>query len=156
MAKFCTGCGKEMPDGMLFCTECGTKVLENATEVSVQEAVIQAPPPPPKSEPTPPPVQPPPVYQPPVTQAEEKFVKTSTYFWLMFLFGIPVIGFIMTIIMAFAPKNKSLKNFAKAILIWVLIGVILLVIIGIVMAIMGNSLMAYIGNINGLEGLVLQ
>ena len=25
MAKFCTGCGKEIPDGVTFCTECGTK-----------------------------------------------------------------------------------------------------------------------------------
>ena len=25
MAKFCTGCGREIADGVAFCTECGTK-----------------------------------------------------------------------------------------------------------------------------------
>ena len=147
MARICANCGKELPDGMMFCTECGAKVTE-----------------PPKAEPVPqaPPVQPQPVYTPPpvqpqsAVQSEEKYVKTSTYFWLMFLFGVPVIGFIMTIIMAFAPKNKSLKNFAKAILIWVIVGLILSGIIALIFTLMGNSLMAYVGNISGLEGIALQ
>lgn len=28
MAKFCTYCGKELPDGATFCTECGAKTNE--------------------------------------------------------------------------------------------------------------------------------
>ena len=30
MAKFCTGCGMELTDGLMFCTGCGTKVPEVA------------------------------------------------------------------------------------------------------------------------------
>jgi len=30
MAKFCTGCGMELAEGLMFCTGCGTKVPEDA------------------------------------------------------------------------------------------------------------------------------
>lgn len=51
-------------------------------------------------------------------------VKTSTYFWLMLLFAIPVIGFISVLVMAFASKNNNIKHWCRAMLIWILIGVI--------------------------------
>ncbi len=43
------------------------------------------------------------------------------YFGLIALFVTPVVGFISAIVMSFAGKNKSRKNFARAILIWLLI-----------------------------------
>ncbi len=57
--------------------------------------------------------------------ATRKVVGTGAYFGLMFLFGIPLIGLIACIIMAFAPKNRNIKNYARAMLIWTIIGLVL-------------------------------
>ncbi len=86
--------------------------------------------------------QPQPVYSPPpqpapqapasIKPAEDKtnkVVSTGAYFWLMFLYSIPIIGFLVCLIMSFAPKNKNLKNFARAILIWMIIGLIIAALI---------------------------
>ena len=40
MAKLCVGCGKEISDGLAFCTECGTKAPEG--EVSAPRAEAEA------------------------------------------------------------------------------------------------------------------
>lgn len=50
---------------------------------------------------------------------------TGAYFALILLFAIPVIGIISCIIMAVAPKNVNIKHFARAVLIWALIAIIL-------------------------------
>ena len=155
MARFCTECGNRIEDGVAFCTACGTKApIDNVADtVTVQaEATItqkvetqpvQTPPPVQAAQPvqTPPPVQ---AAQPvqaaaPIyhqqqqayqsTASEEdatrKVVGTGAYFGLMFLFGIPLIGLIACIIMAFAPKNRNIKNYARAMLIWTIIGLVL-------------------------------
>lgn len=172
MAKFCTGCGKELSEGILFCTECGTKVpAETSAPIEPPAAPVtppaateneQVPPPvsqpvhtPPKVEPQPQPQpQPQPVYQqaayapPPPQQTYQtytqppaqpaypqpqatpsKVVGTGAFFGLMFLFAIPIIGWLICIIMAFAPKNKNLKNFARAQMIWGIIGFVLCLIL---------------------------
>ena len=64
----------------------------------------------------------------PVREDVSKTVKTPAYFWLMLLYAIPVIGLIIMIIMACAARNKSIRNFAKAHLVWLLIGLILLLV----------------------------
>ena len=51
-------------------------------------------------------------------------VGTGAYFGLMFLFAIPVLGWIVCLICAFAMKNKNIRNFARAQLIWMVIGLI--------------------------------
>ena len=51
MAKFCTGCGMELTDGLMFCTGCGTKVPEGAPaeapavkeEITAEEKVVKEP-----------------------------------------------------------------------------------------------------------------
>ena len=46
MAKFCTGCGMELTDGLMFCTGCGTKVPEDAPpaeNTSQSEAIVETP-----------------------------------------------------------------------------------------------------------------
>ncbi len=37
MAKFCTNCGKEIPDNIAFCTECGAKAPEAPPQAPVSE-----------------------------------------------------------------------------------------------------------------------
>ena len=59
-------------------------------------------------------------------KTELKAMSTGTAFWLMLLFSIPVIGFIFSIILSCVGKKcKSRKNFARAVLIWNIIGIII-------------------------------
>ena len=154
MAKFCTECGKEIAQGVAFCTECGTKApadpvtattetVTEAKDTKVETPVVHTPPaqsypaqqqippqPPQQAYPQPQqvyaqPVYQQPVYAQPVADPTTKVASTGTYFGLMLLFALPIIGFIACIIMAFAPKNKNIKHFARAMLIWTIIGLVI-------------------------------
>ncbi len=75
-------------------------------------------------------------------------MSTAGFFWLMFLYAIPVVGFIACLIMAFASKNASRRNYSRAVLIWALVGLIVAVLLGIVGWIFSKSLAA---NLSGTE-----
>ncbi len=64
-------------------------------------------------------------------------VSTSKYFWLAFLSALPVLGFIITLILAIIGRNRNIKNFEKAILAYYIIALILcliaVIIVGIVL-----------------------
>ena len=150
MAKFCTECGKEIAQGVAFCTECGTKapadpaptVTEAVTEAkdtNVETPVVHTPPA--QS------YQAQQTYTQPAADPTSKVVGTGAYFGLMLLFALPIIGFIACIIMAFAPKNKNIKHFARAMLIWTVIAVVLLGILVAVISLLTNSLMDYINQL---------
>ena len=95
------------------------------------------------------PNMPPPMYQspqgfPPAYNEEPRpmsggkysVVGTGTYFGLMILFSIPVIGFIACIIFACgAGKNENIRNFARAKLIWSLISLVITVILTVVLVV---------------------
>ena len=134
MAKFCTGCGMELTDGLMFCTGCGTKVPEGAPaeapavkeEIPAEEKVVKEPVA----------VQAQPAPQP-TPQIDERYapVNTSYFFWMQLVFALPFIGWIICIICAFAPKNESKKHFARAILIWGIVGLIITaIVVGISLA----------------------
>lgn len=81
------------------------------------------------------PVQPMPVMQPmamgPVingTSDEEKVAGTGAFFGLMFVYGIPVIGWLVCILMSFIPKNKNIKHHARATLIWIIVGIVICIV----------------------------
>lgn len=148
MPRFCTECGSQIAEGVAFCTECGTKMpndnAANTVTVQAETAVTR------KSE-TPPAQTAQPVYQQqayqtpaPAADAIDKVVSTGAYFGLMFLFAIPLIGLIACIIMAFAPKNPNIKNYARAMLIWTIIGLVLTGILIAVIAMLWDSLIDYI------------
>lgn len=61
------------------------------------------------------------------TQGEPP-VHTGIFFGLEVLFSIPLIGLISSIIFSFAPKNKNLKNYARAKMIWCLISLLITVV----------------------------
>lgn len=103
MAVFCTNCGAEIEAGAVFCTVCGTKAPAEAPTEKQAPAPAT-------------PMQGAPAQQP---------VSMGTFFGLQLLFAIPVIGWIVCIIMTFAPKNQTLKNYARAMLIWIVIGLLL-------------------------------
>lgn len=57
---------------------------------------------------------------------ESKPLSTGGAFWLLFLFAIPVVGFISSIIFSVSGKKQSRKNLSRAVLIWKIIGIILI------------------------------
>lgn len=62
-------------------------------------------------------------------EPSKRVASVGSFFGFSFLFGIPVIGLIITIIMACgAGSNDNIKNYARAQLIWTLIGVLLVII----------------------------
>lgn len=63
---------------------------------------------------------------------EYKPLGTSAYFWLSVLYSIPLLGFIFVLILSAVPRNRNLKNFTRAILVFYLIAIIIALITGIV------------------------
>ena len=169
MAKFCTNCGKEIADGIAFCTECGTPAPADKPKPPAEvtpEAVPVAETAAPKAETPPAPQQqsytpqPQPTYQQPYAQpaAQQEVtpkggkygvLSTGAFFGLMFLFAVPVIGWIACIIMAFVPKNENLKHFARAMLIWLIIAAVLCVVLYFLFAWIGGALKDYINELTG-------
>ena len=70
--------------------------------------------------------------QSPEDYAQNAVVTTGAFFGLNLLFSLPAIGWIICLIMSFAPKNKNIKNFARSKLIWIAIGIILGIIAGVI------------------------
>ncbi len=63
-------------------------------------------------------------------------VSAGKFFGLTLLFSIPVVGFIMLIVMSFAPQNKNIKNYARS--YWIFVAIILvLAIIVAILAVLG-------------------
>ena len=62
-------------------------------------------------------------------------VSTSKYFWLAFLSCFPFIGFIATLILSIAGRNRNVKNFERAILAYYIIAIVIaligLIVVGI-------------------------
>ncbi len=54
----------------------------------------------------------------PVVVSQEKTVGIGAYFGLLLLFVLPIIGVFTSLIVALVAKNRNLKNFAYAALIW--------------------------------------
>ncbi len=70
-----------------------------------------------------------------------------TYFGLAALFAIPVIGFIACLVFMFAPKCKSLKNYARATMAWMVTGLLVTVlIVSALISIIGNLLLPTIND----------
>lgn len=80
-----------------------------------------------------------PPYQPAPEQyedpAESKVVSTAGFFWLSFLYCIPVIGFIAAIIIACAAKNLNVKHHACSFLVAVLVAFVITIILCILFVI---------------------
>ncbi len=166
MAKFCTGCGKELTDGLMFCTDCGTKVPEStpaqsdgikeeasvAAEVKQEQVSVQEPPvqqpsnqyiPPQQTQQSP--------QQPPMQVAQQRenhSASTAHFFWMMLVYSLPLIGWLICIIMAFAPKNESKKHFARAILIWGIVGIVISIIGLIIMSLLGGGIAELLSEIH--------
>ena len=157
MAKFCTGCGMELTDGLMFCTGCGTKVPEDAPveapavkeEIPAEEKVVKEPvtvqaQPEQQQQYIPPQQQPPQqtAYTPPPLPREilDSDIKGTKYepisAWgfigIMLLMCIPIVGILLVIIWACGGCRKLCKrSLARATLIMTAIGLVISLIIGI-------------------------
>ena len=143
MAKFCTQCGSEIRDGSAFCTNCGAKAEQDIPAPQVMPEMQ------PSTRPVPQPAAPPaPQYTPaPQAKAEipaDKTVSTGTYFGLMFLFSLPILGWLICLIVAFAAKNQNIRHFARAMLIWLVIALVVGALIGLAINALINSVTPYL------------
>lgn len=62
---------------------------------------------------------------------DNNYISVGSWMWMMFVTAIPVIGWIMVLVWAFAGRNESRKNYYRAILAWMLVLVAL--ILGLVL-----------------------
>lgn len=84
---------------------------------------------PPGQQPYYPPQTPP--YQAPVAYEDNSPLSIGNYLIMMIVSAIPVVGLIMTLIWAFSGNgNSNRKNYARAMLILMLIGIVLSIIFG--------------------------
>ncbi|MBR2880483.1 MAG: zinc ribbon domain-containing protein, partial [Oscillospiraceae bacterium] len=182
MSKFCTNCGATLNDDARFCTECGA-TLEAA---AAQSAAAAAPPPPPPQAAAPvmqaaPPPQAAPAAEKPKKKKKErpvyedydapapgsKYAPISTwgYIGISLLACIPIVGFILLIVWAFGGCKKiNKRNFARAMLIMMAIGLVFSLISGCAMKMVfdkavdaieeesGISVSALMGKDNGKSG----
>ena len=137
MAKNCTVCFNEIPDNEDTCKICGTKFeateapAPQAAPVVTYAAVPQQP-----------------VYAyAPVVNAQPQdppaTVGVGSFFGLNILFNLPFIGFIFVIVMSFAPKNNTLKNFARSYLIWHIIIAAIISTIAIIGILAGGDIIDF-------------
>lgn len=129
----CPNCGTMNENSAAFCAGCGAKLQ---TEETIR-VTIPVPPvaPTPKSIPVPP--------MPAKQEIPGEYHPLSpwAYFGWQLLFGIPFVGFVLLIVMSFAPRNKNLKNFARsywcALLVFAGIATVIVVIALIIAAAAG-------------------
>ena len=137
MAKFCTNCGKEIPEEAVFCTECGTPAPVGA---AAPQSAAQAPQPEPVYQPAPEPAPPvhraqpyAPCYAPPAGEEDApprggKYEPLSTggFIGSMILMAIPVVGWAVAIIWACGGcRQVNKRNLARATLVLLVIGLVL-------------------------------
>ncbi len=131
MARFCNNCGKEIPDDTSFCNACGTPV----DQPTQQAAPVQQ-------------------TQGPQIQPASQFEgpeSTGYFFGMMLVYAIPIVGWIACILTAFKSKHQTKKHFAKAMMIWLIIGLVLSLITGAIITWLGTLLVDYINDLAAVE-----
>lgn len=151
---FCTFCGAQVPDDIKFCTGCGKPMPPQVkvqpplqAQPQVQPQPVTPPPPPaytapaspqPQPQPAyaapvPPPPQPQPVYATPADPnaplppgSKYEPITTGGYIGIMLLMMLPLINFILLLVWACGGCRKVNKtNFARAMLVVMLAGMVL-------------------------------
>jgi ribosomal protein L40E len=132
MAQFCRSCGSTLEEGAQFCRSCGATAVQPAQASQPMAQPVYTPPPyaAPYPPPAPQPVPQPAYYGNNVQQTVWPPVGVGEYIGMMLLTGIPLVGLILLISWAFGSQtNPSKRNYARAILIVMLIGVALSILL---------------------------
>ena len=125
----CKSCGSTVPDAQKFCTSCGSPIAP----------AKQTAPPPPQQPPAYPP--PPSAYAVPPRPADEAPPKGSIYapistlgyIGYFILFGIPIIGQVLLIVLAFGKGgNVNRKALAKAVFVLLVISIVTGIIFSVI------------------------
>ncbi len=95
-------------------------------------------------------------YVPAADDVRNAPVGFGTYFGLIFLYSIPVIGWIACILMMFIPKRRSLKNYARAVTAWLAIeAAILYAIVSLISSLLVGVINSELGmNFSGIGEVV--
>lgn len=146
----CPVCGSINEHDSVFCAECGHKLVQPAPqpEVTVNPAPQVSPLeatrviPQPIPTPTPAPVAAPVVNQPaaPRIPPEYKPMSPWAYFGWSLLYSIPFVGFVLLIVMSFAPRNKNHKNFTRSYWCGALVVLALVVMIVLLVILLGGGI----------------
>jgi len=126
MTRFCKECGAEIPEGVSFCNACGAAVQSQSVQSVQQTAAAQAP-------------------------LADGTVGAGYFFGMILVYAIPIVGWIVCILTALKGKHQTKKNFAKAMMIWLIIGLILSLIMGAVITWLGTLLIDYINEMAAAE-----
>lgn len=134
---YCQNCGSRLEDNATFCSECGTRTSDDSTTNNVQpQAPAQAAPrPTPQAAPRPTP-QPAPQTAPVQRPMQQTTPMPNTglnaplgvmsYIGMFILMGIPLVNFVCMLMWMFGSNvNKNKKNFAIAVFIMAIVGIIL-------------------------------
>ncbi|WKY46921.1 zinc-ribbon domain-containing protein [Eubacteriaceae bacterium ES3] len=137
---YCKNCGKEIPDNSVFCTNCGAKQTSSSGSVQPSQPVIQ---------------------NSSAQQERKEYRQSSTqqngevdvlsmgqYLIMFLLTAVPIVGIVMLFVWGFGSQSgPNKKNFARAYLIMMLIGIVLSIllsgVIGAIMASMMSSMYYY-------------
>ena len=154
----CKECGAQVPDSTKFCIACGKPMVmqagfSQAPQSAPQPVQQQYAPQPAQQQSSrtaaPPPqmAAPPSYYGEAVPPRGSRYAVMSvgSYVGHSLLFSLPVVGWLICLIMAFAASNQNKKNYARAMLVFFLIGLILAAILYFVCLWISEALIQYFG-----------
>lgn len=129
---FCENCGKKIPDDAAFCTHCGAKQV--GTSPSTQSvASVPAPQPTRASAPK----------QQTQASGGVDLISMGQYLIMFLIMAIPIANIVMLFVWGFSSETgPNKKNFARATLIMMAIGIGVGILVGIVMAAIMASIMS--------------
>jgi len=67
-----------------------------------------------------------------IDQDDKNYVSVGSWMGMMFVTAIPIVNLIMILVWAVVGENESRKNYFRAIIAWILIGVALCVVLFLV------------------------
>lgn len=121
---FCEKCGKKIPDDAAYCTHCGAKQVTASPAV---QPVASVPPPQPARPSVP--------QQQPQTSGGVDLISMGQYLIMFLIMAIPIANIVMLFVWGFSSETgPNKKNFARATLIMMAIGIGVGILISIVMA----------------------
>ena len=132
---FCEKCGSKLPENAKFCASCGAKA-ELAQPIASQPQAQYTPPattyqtsPVQESSPQVRAYAPAPAYSP--AQSQSEILSVKQYMVMLLLLCIPIVNFILLLMWSFGSSaGPSKKNFARAMLIFTVIMVVLWFVVG--------------------------
>jgi hypothetical protein len=107
---YCIKCGNQEADGVKFCTSCGAVMTMEPAGEPPRQAIEATPS----------------ANRPQPEAYREEPVSTGGWVWILFALMIPLLNLLLLLIWACGGCRKASKrNFARAVLLWTVIGGIL-------------------------------